>query len=159
MSCLQEFFGSAPKYAHSVKLKGLCRNLTNVFRPSNFTEWAHLWAHHILNAQSCVVLLYFRPVYAKSGARKLVSDGHSVQLMSVAASYVSRVRLCEVALFGLKNWVCLVTILCSKYCEFNKPIVRLLGWLARQSKSTLSSPQPMRAHPASHEPRRLPKTT
>ena len=112
-----------------------------------------------LNAQSCVVLLYLRPAYAKSGAGKLVSDGQSVQLMSIAASYVSRVRLCEVVLFELKNWVCLVTILCSKYCEFNKPIVRLLGWLARHAKSTLSSPQPMRAHLESHEPRRLPKTT
>ena len=143
---------------HWSKLKGLDRNSKEVSRPPNFAQWTHLDALHILNAQSFVVLLDFRPVYAKSGARKLVSDGQSVQLMAVAASYVSRVRLCEVVLFELKNWVCLVTILCSKYCEFNKPIVRLLGWLARPAKSTLSSPQPLRAHPASHKPSRLPKT-
>ena len=144
--------------AHWWKLKGLDRTSNEVFRPSNFHQWAHMGAVHILNAQSCVVLLYFRPVYTKSGARKLVSDGQSVQMMAVAASYVSRVRLCEVVLFELKNWVCLVTILCSKYCEFNKPIVRLLGWLARPAKSTLSSPQPLLALPASHKPSRLPKT-
>ena len=99
---------------HCLKLKGLDRTSNEAFRPPNFKQWTHLDALHILNAQSCVVLLYFRPVYAKFGARKLVSNGQSVQLMAVAASYVSRVRLCEVAVFGLKNWVCLFTILCSK---------------------------------------------
>jgi hypothetical protein len=87
--CLLEFFETAPKCAHSLKLKGLDRTSNEVFRPSNFRDWAQLWARHITGFLTSLLSLLCRPVYDQSRRSLTVSATQSVQLAAFAATYVS----------------------------------------------------------------------